>query len=147
MLVPLTFKKSYALKQKVYQMKQKHTLSIIIGFLVISAALITGLASANMTTDRRNKLMMHAQKLDTNDDGAISLNELTASQDSRFTQLDRDKNGMIEKLEFNARLITMFHRMDRDGDGLLQVDELPGYREDRKKHQYSDDMLGYTKSG
>ena len=40
----------------------------------------------------------------------------------------------------------MFHRMDRDGDGLLQVDELPGYRDDRKKHQYSDDMLGRTKA-
>ena len=128
-------------------MKQKHTLPIMIGVLIVSAALITGLAVTNMTDDRKNKSMLHAQKLDINDDGAISLNELTASQDSRFTQLDRDKNGMIEKLEFNARLITMFHRMDRDGDGLLQVDELPGYRDDRKKHQYSDDMLGHTKSG
>ena len=128
-------------------MKQKHTLPIMIGVLIVSAALITGLAVTNMTDDRKNKSMLHAQKLDINDDGAISLNELTASQDSRFTQLDRDKNGMIEKLEFNARLITMFHRMDRDGDGLLQVDELPGYRDGRKKHQYSDDMLGHTKNG
>ena len=127
-------------------MKQKHTLPIMIGVLIVSAALITGLAVTNMTDDRKNKSMLHAQKLDINDDGAISLNELTASQDSRFTQLDRDKNGMIEKLEFNARLITMFQRMDRDGDGLLQVDDLPGYRDDRNKHQYSDDILGHTKA-
>ena len=98
------FKKSYAVKQKDYQMKQKHTLSIMTGFLAVSAALITGLASANMTTDRKNKSMMHAQKLDTNDDGAISLDELTARQDRRFAKLDRDENGMIEKHEFNARL-------------------------------------------
>ena len=105
-------------------MKQKHTLSIVAGFLVISAALITGLASANMTTDRRNKLMMNAQKLDTNDDGAISLNELTARQDRRFAKLDSDKNGMIEKHEFNARLITMFNRMDHDGDRFVKLNSL-----------------------
>ena len=109
-------------------MKQKHTLSVMTGFLVVSAALITGLASADMTTDRKNKSMMHAQKLDTNDDGSISLDELTARQDRRFAKLDRDENGIIEKHEFNARLITMFHRMDRDGDGVLQGDELPGHR-------------------
>ena len=71
-------------------MKQKHTLSIMTGLLVVSAALITGLASTAMTTDRKNKSMMPAQKLDTNDDGAISLDELTARQDRRFAKLDRD---------------------------------------------------------
>tara|TARA_B100000989_G_C19424220_1_gene419986 strand:+ start:664 stop:771 length:108 start_codon:yes stop_codon:yes gene_type:complete len=34
-------------------MKQKHTLTIMSGFLLVSAALITGLASANLTTDRK----------------------------------------------------------------------------------------------
>ena len=113
-------------------MRQKHTLFIMSGFLIVSAALITGLASANITTDRKNKSIVHAQKLDTNDDGAISLDELTTRQNHRFAKLDRDENGMIEKYEFNARLITMFHRMDRDGDGFLRGDELPGYRSDDK---------------
>ena len=115
-------------------MKQKHTLPIMTGFLVVAAALITGLASADMTTDRRNKSMMQAKKLDTNDDGAISLDELSARQDRRFAKLDRDANGAIEKHEFNARLITMFHRMDRDGNGVLRGDELPGHRSGGKKH-------------
>ena len=119
-------------------MKQKYILSNMIGFLVVSAALITGLASVNMTTYRKDKSMMHAQKLDTNGDGAISLFELTARPDHRFAKLDRDENGMIEKHEFNARLITMFHQMDRDGDGLLQSDELPGPRYSGKKYQHSD---------
>jgi len=119
-------------------MKQKYILSNMIGLLVVSAALITGLASADMTTDRKDKSMMHAQKLDTNGDGAISLFELTARQDHRFAKLDRDENGMIEKHEFNARLINMFYRMDSDGDGLLRGDELPGYRYCRKKHQRGD---------
>ena len=127
-------------------MKQKHTLSIMTGFLVVSAALITGLASADITTDRRNKSIMHAQKLDTNDDGAISLDELTARQDRRFDKLDRDANGTIEKHEFNARLISMFHRMDRDGDGILQGDELPGHRYGGRQHQHSDMASNPTKN-
>ena len=116
------------------------------GFLVVSAALITGLASADMATNRRDKSMMHAQKLDTNEDGAISLDELTARQDRRFAKLDRDENGMIEKHEFNARLITLFHRMDRDGDGVLRGDELPGHRSGGKKHQHGDKPLDPTKN-
>ena len=108
-------------------MTQKNTLTIMSGILVVSAALITGLASANITIDRKDKSLIHAQKLDTNDDGAISFDELTARQNRRFAKLDRDENGMIEKHESNARLITMFHRMDLDGDGLLRGDELPGH--------------------
>ena len=90
--------------------------------------------------------MMNAQKIDTNDDGAISLNELTARQDHRFAKLDRDENGTIEKHEFNARLITMFHRMDRDGDGVLQGDELPGHRYGRIQHQHGDKASDSTKN-
>ena len=127
-------------------MKQKHTPSIMTGFLVVSAALITGLASADMTTDRKNKSMMHAQKLDTNDDGEISLDELTARQNHRFAKLDRDEDGTIEKHEFNARLITMFHRMDRDGDGVLRGDELPGHRYGGKKHKHGDKPVDSIKN-
>ena len=127
-------------------MKQIHTFSVISGALVVSAALITGLASAEMTTDRKNKSMMHAQKLDTNDDGAISLDELTARQDRRFAKLDLNKNGMIEKHEFNAHLITMFHRMDRDGDGTLRGNELPGHRYDDKKHQRGEKASAHTQN-
>ena len=127
-------------------MKQKNTLPIMTGFLLVSAALITGLASADIRVDRKNKSMMHAQKLDTNDDGSISLDELTARQDRRFARLDHDENGMIEKHEFNARLITMFHRMDRDGDGVLQGDELPGHRYGGKQHQHGNKAPDPTKN-
>ena len=127
-------------------MRQIHTFSVISGALVVSAALITGLASADMTNDRKHKLMMHAQKLDTNEDGAISLDELTAHQDRRFTKLDHDDNGMIEKHEFNARLIAMFQRMDRDGDGVLRGDELPGHRYGGKTHQQGDKETDHYKN-
>ena len=127
-------------------MKQKHTLSIMSGFLVVSGALITGLASAAITTDRRDKSMMHAQKLDTNDDGAISLYEITARQNLRFAKLDRNENGIIEKHEFNARLITMFHRMDQNGDGLLRGNELPGHSYGGKKYKHGNEASDPSKN-
>ena len=139
-------KKSDVPKQKDQKMRQTHIFSVISGALVVSAALITGLASADMTTDRNHKLMMHAQKLDTNDDGAISLDELTARQDRRFAKLDHDDNGMIEKHEFNARLIAMFQRMDRDGDGVLRGDELPGHRYGGKTHQQDNKVTDHYKN-
>ena len=63
------------------------------GFLALSAVLITGLANANITTDRKNKLMMLKQKLNNNDNAAISLDELTARQNCHFSLMDRDQNG------------------------------------------------------
>ena len=116
------------------------------GFLVVSGALITGLASAALKTDRGDTSMMHAQKLDTNDDGAISLYEITARQNRRFAKLDRDENGIIEKHEFNARLITMFHRMDQNGDGVLRGNELPGHRYGGKKYKHGNRALEPNKN-
>ena len=119
-------------------MKKKHTLPVIAGMLTVSAALIAGLASAEIKPDRTKKSMMYAKKLDTNADGAISLDELTNRQDKRFAKIDQNSNGLIDKDEFNARLVAMFTRMDRNGDGLLRDDELPrqGYG---KKHQHQHD--------
>ena len=119
-------------------MKQKQALSTMTGFLVVTAVLITGLASANIATDRENKSIMHAQKLDAKNDGAITLDELTALQDHRFVKLDRDENGVIEKHESNARLINMFHRMDLDGDGELWGYELPSHNYGEKQPKHGD---------
>ena len=118
----------------------------MIRMLVVSAAPIVGFACANITTDRKGKSMMHAQKDDKNDDGVISLDELNTRQHRRFAQLDRDKNGMIAKHEFNAWLITRFHRMDRNGDGVLRENELPGHSRSGKKHQHGNKASNYTKN-
>ena len=107
--------------KKDHLMRKKHTLPVIAGLLTGSAALIAGMASADMKSDHTKKSMMYAKKLDTNADGAISLDELTARQDRRFAKIDQNNNGLIDKVEFNARLVTMFTRMDQNGDGLLPV--------------------------
>ena len=119
-------------------MKKKHTLPVIAAMLTVSAALIAGLASADMKPDRTKKSIMYAKKLDTNADGAISLDELTARQDKRFAKIDQNSNGLIDKDEFNARLVAMFTRMDRNGDGLLRDDELPRQGYGKRHHQQHD---------
>ena len=115
-------------------MRKEHTLPVIAGLLTVSAALIARLARANMKSDHTRKTTMYAKKLDTNADGAISLDELTARQDRRFAKIDQNNNGLIDKVEFNARLVTMFTRMDQNGDGLLRDDELPRQGYGKKHH-------------
>ena len=120
-------------------MKKRHTLPVIAGLLSVSAALIAGLAGADIKSDHTTKSMMYAKQLDTNADGAISLDELTALQDLRFAKIDQNSNALIDRNESNARLVAMFARMDRDGDGLLRDDELPrkGYgKKHHRQHYY-----------
>ena len=113
-------------------MKQKHPVHHEWLFGHISSA-DHRLASAGITTDRKDKSIIYAQKLDTKiwrDRFAEFRAKIAAAK------LDRNENGVIEKHEFNARLITMFNRMDRDGDRMLRRDELPGHSHGEKKHQH-----------
>ena len=107
---------------------------VLIGIgLLVSGSIITGLANANIgdASHKRDKFM--AKKLDINNDGMISLEELTSRQDKRFQMLDLNANGMIDKTEFNGRIIAMFEKMDSNGDGSLDDEEI----RKMKRHNYS----------
>ena len=86
--------------------------------LLVSGSIITGLANADMddASHKRDKFM--AKKLDINNDGMISLEELTSRQDKRFQMLDLNADGMIDKTEFNGRIVDMFEKMDSNSDGV-----------------------------
>jgi hypothetical protein len=120
-------------------MKRNYAVPVIASVLLVSGGLIAGLASADMASDHKSRSIMHAKKLDTNEDGVISLDELTARQDKRFAKLDSNGNGTIDKIEYNARLIAMFNRMDQNGDGMLSEDEMPGHHRGSKRHHNGDD--------
>ena len=114
-------------------MKKTYFPAVIGAGLLISGSLIAGLASADMDGDNHGKGKyggyhnagkVAAKRLDINNDGKISLDELTARQDRRFAKLDTDENGSIDKDEFNARLTAMFSRMDANADGFLDEDEV-----------------------
>ena len=104
-----------------YQMKKIYLPAVITAGLFILGSLIAGLATADIDDDKYGKgkyggyhgaSKVAAKRLDINNDGKISLDELTARQDHRFATLDADGNGSIDKNEFNTRLTAMFSRMD-----------------------------------
>ena len=100
-------------------MKQRFFPFLIGAGLLVSGSIITGLANANMgdVSHKRGKLM--AKKLDINNDGMISLEELTSRQDKRFQLLNLNADGMIDKTKFSGRIVAMFKKMDSNGDGRL----------------------------
>ena len=106
-------------------MKQRYFPVLICAGLLVSGSIITGLANANMgdASHKRGKFM--AKKLDINNDGMISLEEITS-------RLNGD--GMIDKTEFNGRIVTMFQKMDRNGDGTLDDKEI----RKMKDHNYGE---------
>ena len=98
---------------------------ILIGVgLLVSGGLIVGLAKANMYPNTHKRAVVKAKKLDVNNDGLISLNELTSGQNWRFKKLDRNSDVLIGDDEFNARLVAMFNRMDNNSDGMLDDIEI-----------------------
>ena len=105
-------------------MKQHYFLSLIVAGLLVLGSIITGFVNADMNNapNKRGKFM--AKKLDINNDGMISLEELTSRQDKRFQKLDRNGDGMIDKTEFNGRIVAMFEKMDSNGDGSLDDKEI-----------------------
>ena len=104
--------------------------------LLVSGGLITGLANANMYPNTHKGTMVKAKKLDMNDDGLISLDELTNRQNRRFQKLDHNDNGQIDEAEFNARLVAMFNRVDSNSDGMLDDVEISklSHRHNSKSH-------------
>ena len=102
---------------------------ILIGAgLLISVGLIAELAKADKYPKTHEQVLFRAKKLDLNNDGFISLDELTNQQNRRFQKLDRNENGQIDEAEFNARLVAMFNRVDSNVDGMLDNVEISKLR-------------------
>jgi len=71
--------------------------------------------------------------LDRDGSGGLTLEELQAHAEARFTRLDADGSGGVTADELVAaararaddRAARMIARLDDDGDGILQMDEMP----------------------
>jgi Ca2+-binding EF-hand superfamily protein len=105
-------------------MKQRYSPVLIGAGLLVSGSIITGLANANMGDALHKRYKFMAKKLDINNDGMVSLEELTSHQDKRLQMLDLKADGMIDKTKFNGRIVAMFQNMDSNGDGSLDDKEI-----------------------
>jgi hypothetical protein len=65
------------------------------------------------------------QRVDTDGDGKITLEEFKVPEQRRFAMLDADGDGVITAEEFGARRMARFAERDADGNGVLEGDELP----------------------
>ena len=99
--------------------------------LVASSDLIAGLADADMYPNNYNRALVKAKKLDANNDGLISLDELTRRQNELYQKLDQKADGKFGEAEFNVRLVVMFNRIDSNSDGMLDDVEIS-----RLKHHH-----------
>jgi hypothetical protein len=72
------------------------------------------------------------RQLDTNNDGKLSKEELTANtrndraaerQERFFNRMDRDRDGFVSKAEFMAQNNRNFARCDADRDGRINTQE------------------------
>ena len=99
--------------------------SIVIGAgLLASSDLIAGLTDAGTHPKIYKRVLVKAKKLDVNNDGLISLDELTGRQNGHYQKLNRKADGQVDEAEFNARLVVMFKRMDGNSDGMLDDVEI-----------------------
>lgn len=87
-----------------------------------------GKITAEEMSARQTKLIAAADK---NGDGALTQEELKAYHEARRAEWkkkhspDKNGDGVISKKEFAAASEARFARMDKNGDGVLSKDEMP----------------------
>ena len=80
------------------------------------------------------------QRVDTDGDGRITLEEFKAPQERQFAMLDANGDGVIDKDEFGARRMARFAERDADGNGVLEGDELPQRGEGPRRQRYQQEQ-------
>lgn len=106
---------------------------ISVFMLSLTATLVATSAQAGM--EHRGKSFIGKKVfslMDSNNDGAISKEELTTFHSERFSKIDADADGLVTKQEFKAfRKKQRFMRMDNNGDGVISEDEMALSRQSR----------------
>ena len=101
------------------------------------AALLVGLEPLRAAQAQDMPGQRILQRIDTNGDGAISKDEMTAARERLFRRLDRNGDGVIDEKEIDsarqaiedraevaqARLGNRWRRLDTNGDGKVSQQE------------------------
>ncbi|ASM72854.1 MULTISPECIES: EF-hand domain-containing protein [Roseobacteraceae] len=108
----------------------KHT--TFIAAILGAAVTVTGTTVLAERAGAGEHMRPSFSDMDTNADGQISLEEITARGEARFAKIDTDGDGMFSEAEAVAaaterakeRHARMVERMDADKDGKLALDEM-----------------------
>ena len=123
---------------------KKLTIAALLG---VSAATLAFAAAAQ--GGPRGAEHMPLDKIDTNGDGNITKDEITASKAERFANADANGDGGVTQAEFEAfaeaeraerqaaRRDRMFARLDADGDGVITVAEHAAHANERMERRFA----------
>ena len=105
--------------------------------LIVTAAMVLGLAvSASAMAGQKGP--GHGRmfdRLDKDNNGAITNEEAQAARIERFGRLDSNGDGVISIEEFQVIGADRFARMDLNGDGQVTRDEAAQARRQHRKRQ------------
>ena len=121
-------------------MKRKIIVGSVIAALAIPAL---AYAAADATPKGPHKGGIF-ERLDTNKDGEITFEEMTAKSSERFSKLDKDGNGSISVEEMTFRKKEFFDKLDADGSGSISKEEARAFHEmkrEERKERHSARML------
>jgi Ca2+-binding EF-hand superfamily protein len=94
------------------------TRRMVVGSLLTSS-IIGGFPA--LAAPRRSHVM---QRLDSDNDGTVDLDEAKRAASALFDKLDRDRDGTLDRRELRGRLSRAeFNAADPDKDGTLSKDE------------------------
>ncbi|MEQ6248544.1 EF-hand domain-containing protein [Sulfitobacter sp. HNIBRBA3233] len=99
---------------------------------ITALAITAGLVATAMPADARegdDRAQARFERLDTNADGQITAEELTAAAAERFAKADANGDGQVTPEELSAaaqamRKAHLLERFDTDGDGALSAAEI-----------------------
>lgn len=70
-------------------------------------------------------------RLDENDDGFLTRDEVPGMKDQAFDTVDADKDGKISDYEFVTSDALKFEKVDANADGFITADEIAAYQKSR----------------
>lgn len=97
---------------------------------VITAIAISSILSCSTTCAIAKSSALPINKIDTDNDGTVDLNEVKGSAGALFSNLEKDADGTLDPKELKGRVSrTDMKLVDPDSDGTVSKDELMSYVE------------------
>ncbi len=118
----------------------------VVAAMGLTAVVAQAQDSRSEQGDRSERRGMMFEELDTNGDGQLTLEEMTARGAERFASADTNGDALLSADEMNAaaaariaeRTERMIKRMDKDADGMLSAQEMQSRRDPAKMFERVD---------